>query len=196
VPTVLTVLDAALAALRVVFLAGAIVVGVVCVVDWLVRTRRLSPFSPVSRFFRTTIDPLMAPVERRVVRSGGLPTSAPWWALAAIVFGGIVVLSLLGFLRGQLYGAMFAVQEGPRGIARLLIAWVFEILRIALIVRVVISWVRISPYSKWVRWAFVLSEPILRPLRQIIPNFGMIDITPIVAYLLLGLLQSFVVGMV
>ena len=41
-----------------------------------------------------------------------------------------------------------------------------------------------------------LSEPILRPLRQVIPNLGMIDITPIVAYLLLGLLQSFVVGMV
>ncbi|MFP5354024.1 MAG: YggT family protein [Gemmatimonadota bacterium] len=57
------------------------------------------------------------------------------------------------------------------------------------------SWVRVSPYSRWVRWAYTLSEPILRPLRQIVPTLGMIDITPIIAYLLLGLLERFVMGL-
>ena len=46
--------------------------SIVAVTYWAVRTRRLGPFSRVSRFFRTNIDPLMAPVERRVVRAGGL----------------------------------------------------------------------------------------------------------------------------
>ena len=49
--------------------------------------------------------------------------------------------------------------------------------------------------SRWVRWSFVLTEPILRPLRKIIPPLGMIDITPIVAYFLLRLLQSAVAGL-
>jgi YggT family protein len=73
---------------------------------------------------------------------------------------------------------------------RLVVSWAFDFLRIALIVRVVSSWLPISPYSRWIHWSFVVSEPILKPLRQIIPSLGMIDITPIVAYFLIGLIQS------
>ncbi|MEO6444537.1 MAG: YggT family protein, partial [Gemmatimonadaceae bacterium] len=91
-------------------------------------------------------------------------------------------------------GIAYASQFGSRGVLRLLVSWTFTILRMAIVVRVISSWVRISPYSPWVRWAFVLSEPILRPLRQIVPMLGMIDISPIVAYLLLGLLERLVVG--
>jgi uncharacterized protein YggT (Ycf19 family) len=40
-----------------------------------------------------------------------------------------------------------------------------------------------------------VSEPVLRPLRQIIPAMGPIDITPIIAYFLIGFLQGAVVGM-
>ena len=74
----------------------------------------------------------------------------------------------------------------------LLVRWTFAILQIALLVRVLSSWFRISPYSPWVRWAYAITEPILRPLRQVIPTIGMVDITPIAAYFLLYLLESFV----
>ena len=114
--------------------------------------------------------------------------------LFPVVFGGIAFLSLFDFARGQLEGIAYASQSGSRGMLRLLISWTFAVLRMALLVRVISSWVRVSPYSPWVRWAFVLSEPILRPLRQIVPSLGMVDITPIVAYLLLGLLERFLVG--
>ena len=192
--SILPVLDSVRSALSVGFFAAGVVLTVVCAVDWLVRTRRLDPFGRVARFFRQSVEPLMAPVERRIVRAGGLPTSAPWWSLAAVVFGGIAFLSLFDFVRGQLVGIAYASQSGSRGMLRLLISWTFAVLRIALLVRVVSSWVRVSSYSPWVRWAFVLSEPILRPLRQIVPTLGMVDITPIVAYLLLGLLERFLVG--
>ena len=44
--------------------------------------------------------------------------------------------------------------------------------------------------SRWLRWTYTLTEPILRPLRQFIPPIGgAIDITPILAYFLLKLLQ-------
>ena len=190
--SLLVAFDALLRVLRPTLFALAVVVALVCLVDWLVRTRRLNPFGPVARFFRASISPLMAPVERRVVRSGGLPSSAPWWTLAAVVLGGIVVLSLLGFLRGQLVSVAGAMSGGPSSIVWLLVSWTFAILRLALMVRVFSSFVRISPYSPWIRWSYVLSEPMLRPLRQIIPTLGMFDLTPIVAYLLLGVLESLI----
>ena len=57
---------------------------------------------------------------------------------------------------------------------------------LALIVRVLASWLPISPYSIWIRWSYPLTNWILNPLRRIIPPLGMMDITPIVAYLLLA----------
>jgi YggT family protein len=158
------------------------VLAIVALVDWLVRTRRLNPFNPIARFFRRVVDPAIAPVERRVVRAGGMPHAAPWWALVAVVLGGIVLLAALRFIQGQLLSATLMAQGGPRSIFALLVHWTFAILQIAIFARVISSWLRVSPYAWWVRWSYALSEPILRPLRAVIPPLGMIDITPIVAY--------------
>ena len=192
--TFLTVFDTVLAGLRVALFWSATALAVVFGIDWLVRTRRINPFNPVARFFRTSVDPLLAPVERRVVRAGGMPTNAPWWALVVVVVGGIVLISLLGFVRNQLMAIAFAASEGPSGILRLLVSLTFSVLQIALFIRVISGWFRISPYSPWVRWTFQLTEPILGPLRQVIPNVGMLDITPIVAYFLLNLLASVILS--
>ena len=167
----------------------AVVVAIVALVDWAVRTRRIQPFGPVGRFCRRVIDPLMAPVERRIVRSGGLPHNAPWWTLVVVVVGGLILIYLLNFLGGVIGQLLFAIGN-PEMLWRLLLAWAFELLRLALIVRVVASWVRISPYSRWIRWSFVLTEWMLAPLRRIIPPFGMVDLTPLIAYFLLQLIQS------
>lgn len=182
--------DVVLQTLRVVAFAAGVATALVALLSFLVRTRRLSPFGPVARFVRGSVDPLLAPVERRVVRAGGQPATAPWWALAAVVGGAIILLSLLGFVRNQLLGAAYAMGAGPRGIFAMFIGWTFALLRIALLVRVVSSWFQISPYSRWVRWAFPLTDWLLRPLRQIIPPLGMIDISPIVAYFALSLLEG------
>ncbi len=180
----------AMTVIRLIVLAVVAVLAVLFLLDWAVRTRKVGPFSALARFCRSRVDPLVAPMERRVVRAGGLPSSAPLWALAAAVVGGIVLINVANYLIEQIMIADFAINSGPGGLYRLLVLWTFNILRAALIVRVLCSWFPISPYSPWVRWAFALSEPILKPLRQIIPNLGMIDITPIIAYFALGLLQN------
>lgn len=194
--TVLWVFDATYSILRVAFLVLAIVFGILCLVDWLVRTRRVNPMGSLGRFSRKTIDPLLKPIERRVVRAGALPTNAPLYALVVIVVAGVVILSLFGFLRAQLFALSLSAGAGLRGIASLAIRWAIGVLQIALIVRVIASWVRISPYARWVRWAFVLTEWLLAPLRRIIPPLGMIDITPIVAYFVIQLLGSALVRIV
>lgn len=177
-------------AIRMSVLAVVAVLAVLFLLDWAVRTRKVGPFSAIARFCRANVDPLVAPMERRVVQAGGLPSSAPLWALAVAVIGGIILISVANYIFTQIMVANYAINSGPRGLYQLLVIWTFGLLRVALLVRVLSSWFPVSPYSPWVRWAYLLSEPILRPLRQIIPNLGMIDITPIVAYFALGLLQS------
>ena len=192
----LSVIDSLLGILRIVVFVVAAVALVVFTIDWLVRTRRLSPFGAVARFFRRVVDPLIVPVARRVVRSGGLPASAPWWALVVVVLGGLVLLALLEFVRGQFAFAAAAGGAGARGVLAVLITWTFGILQLALIVRVIASWVRISEFSRWIRWTVPLTEWILRPLRRLIPPLaGTIDLSPLVAFLVLALLRSLLLGM-
>jgi YggT family protein len=192
----LNAFDSSLALLRVGLFGVAAVLAAVCTVDWMVRTRKLSPFGPVARFMRSSVDPLLKPVERRVVRAGGLPSSAPWWALGTIVLAGIVLLALLGFVRSQVAFLYYSLTSGPGAIVRLLIIWVFTVVQLALIVRVLLSWLPIRPGAWYSRWSYAITEPILKPLRRIIPMIGMMDITPIVAWFLLGLLQGLVTRLV
>ena len=182
--------DAVLAILRTVLLSVAVVFGVICVLDWAVRTRKISPFNAVARFCRSTVDPIIAPIERRVVRAGGTPASAALWALVAVVVGGILLLTLLDIIRLEVVRSIIASQEGSAGIFHLLVSWTFTILKAAIVVRVISSWLPISPYSPWVRCSYQLSEPVLQPLRRIVPVLGGLDITPIVAYILLNVIES------
>ena len=67
-----------------------------------------------------------------------------------------------------------------------LLYWVFWILILA---RVVLSFIRINPYHPLVQMVYQLTEPILEPIRGIMPRTGMIDFSPLIALLLLGLLR-------
>ena len=182
--------DAFLRVLRITLFVAVVIIAVICLVDWLVRTRRINAFNPIARRMRSTIDPLMAPVERRVVRAGGLPASAPWWTLVFAVIGTIVVVWLLGFIRSQVLAISMSSRAGAGGMVVLLIRWTFSILTLALIVRVISSWFGMSPYSPWIRWSFQLTEWFMAPLRRVVPTIGVIDITPIVAYILLRVLEG------
>jgi YggT family protein len=195
-PSTLAALDAMLGVFRIVVFIVAAAALVIFGIDWLVRTRRLNPFGAVARFFRRVVDPLIVPVERRVVRAGGLPASAPWWALVVVVLGGLVLLALLEFIRGQVAFAAAAGGAGARGLVAVLITWTFGILQLALIVRVISSWVRLSEFSRWVRWTIPLTEWMLRPLRNLIPPLaGTIDLSPLVAFLLLAVARWLLLGL-
>jgi YggT family protein len=178
---------------RLTLLYGGIVIAVICAIDWAVRTRRINPFSKVARFFRGSIDPMMAPIERVIVRAGGVPSAAAWWTLVAYVVFGILLISLLGFIYGILY-QMVAMAYQPSEAWRVLLSWAFDIMRLALLVRVLSSWLPISPYSKWIRWSFVLTEWMLAPLRRVIPMVGMFDISPIVAWIFLSLVERVILA--
>lgn len=172
-----------------VLLGLGVIAGAICVIDWAIRTRKIAPFSPVARFFRNTIDPLLSPIESRIVRLGGQPASAPLWVFLGIVIVGIILLQLLRFAGGLLAEASVVAGE-PRLLPGLLVGWAFGFLTLALIVRVVSTWLPISPHSKWVWWSYRSTEWLLAPLRRFIPPFGAVDVTPLIAYFLIWIVRQ------
>jgi YggT family protein len=65
-----------------------------------------------------------------------------------------------------------------------------QIYEIILLLRVLLSWFQIDPYNPLVRILYTLTEPLLAPIRQILPPAGMMDFSPLVAFLLLFALQN------
>lgn len=73
---------------------------------------------------------------------------------------------------------------------RIFVDVLFNVLIIAILIDALISWFPIAPDSPIVRILDDITEPILAPLRQVVPRLGMFDITPIVAMFLLEILQG------
>jgi len=64
-----------------------------------------------------------------------------------------------------------------------------------IIVRVVVSWVRVDPRNQFVRILSAVTDPVLVPIQKVIPPIGGgLDISPIVAILLIQLLRKLIVG--
>lgn len=63
----------------------------------------------------------------------------------------------------------------------------------AILARVIISWIPIgegSPFMPIVRVIYQITEPILAPIRSVLPNTGMLDLSPMIAMLLLVVLRA------
>lgn len=70
---------------------------------------------------------------------------------------------------------------------------IITVLTYAIIIRALITWFPISPGNPLIRLLDDITEPVLAPLRRVVPRLGMLDITPIVAILLLQVLGSILV---
>lgn len=64
------------------------------------------------------------------------------------------------------------------------------ILQFAIFIRAIISWFPIDPRSPFVVILDDITEPVLAPLRRVVPRFGMVDVTPMVAILVLFVIQQ------
>ncbi len=65
-----------------------------------------------------------------------------------------------------------------------------EVLTFAIIFRAILSWFSPRPTNILAVILYRVTEPILAPLRHIIPRAGMFDFTPLVAIILLQLIAS------
>jgi YggT family protein len=65
-----------------------------------------------------------------------------------------------------------------------------QILSLAIFFRAILSWFALDPRNPLVEVLDQITEPILAPLRRIVPRLGMVDITPLVAIILLQVLAQ------
>jgi len=72
----------------------------------------------------------------------------------------------------------------------------FTLLNLAILARVLLSWVRVNPYHPAVELLYRITEPILAPLRRVIPSIGMVDISPVIALILLQIIQEVLVAII
>ena len=70
------------------------------------------------------------------------------------------------------------------------ISVLFELLSLLIILRAFLSFVRLDPYHPIIRFINQMTDPILEPLRRVIPPLGMIDITPVIALILLQVIEQ------
>ncbi len=110
----------------------------------------------------------------------------------------IAALGMQLALSGILLGLAGPAITADGGTIALMVVWfaVRAVLRLAvyiligaLILQAVLSW--INPYSPLAAPAYQLTRPILEPIRRILPTISGIDLSPLVAILLLQVVLMF-----
>lgn len=176
-------------------LAAAGTAGLIALTYWAVRQGHLQPFGFWPRWVRSWSDPLLRPIERILVRRGRNPQDAPLWLLGGAVLGGILLVALSRWLTG-LIETLFALRHaGVRGYLRFGLNALFSFLMLALIVRVISSWFGAGRFSRLVRWTWLMTDWLVEPIRRRMPPFGMLDLSPLVAYLALLVAQALVAAL-
>lgn len=182
--------------LRGLIVAALVYASVVALTHWAVRSRRITPFGAWPRLIRRMSDPVLLPLERRVIRAGGSPQNAPLWLLGIVIAGGLILLSLTDWLIGMGSTLTAVAGAGPRALIRFLVSGLLTLIMAAIFVRVIASWFGVSPYRRWMRPVVLLTDWIIEPIRRILPPLGMIDFSPMVAWLVLWVVRGFVVGII
>jgi YggT family protein len=181
---------------RILVIAALAYAAVVALTHWATRSRHINPFGAWARLIRRLSDPVLLPLERRVIRFGGSPQNAPLWLLGVVIGAGLLLLSLTSWLIGTAAGLMMIAHGGTRVWARVLVDAVFTVLMGAILIRVIGSWFGVGPYNRWMRPMYALTNWLIDPIRKILPPMGIIDFSPMVAWLVLYVVRGFVRGMV
>jgi YggT family protein len=164
--------------------------------SWLVRTRRVNPFKPLGRFLKQSSEPLIRPVEARVYRWGGNPVNAPVWLVVGVAISGVVIIAVAQWLIGAFNTMVITAQGGGRAVVFEVAALGFDILIIALFMRVIGSWIGVFEYNKWMRPAYLLTNWLVNPIRRIMPPIGRWDLSTFVALIVLYFLKQVVLSII
>lgn len=76
----------------------------------------------------------------------------------------------------------------------MLLARLFDLYSLVVLAAVILSWVRLPPDNPLVRVTTTLTEPLLAPIRRVLPDLGGIDLSPMVLLVALRLLRGLLLG--
>jgi YggT family protein len=174
-----------------------IIVAVIAlmIVRLIVDAMDLNPFGWTSRTTRRLSDNLVVPVRGGLRNFGVDPKFAPLVVILLVILLGYFLLQLVATIATTLAGVLTSIQSGAViSVLGFILYGLLSIYILLIIVRIVFSWGQVSYTNRIMRFLVDATEPLLGPLRRIIPPLGWIDISPIVAFLILWLFQSAIAG--
>ena len=176
-------------------IAAIIAVIALMVIRLIITAADPNPFNWISRTSRRLSDPFIMPVRGGMMRATVDPKFAPLVVILITILLGWFFLALCGEVAGTLGGLILSVKRGDAvsGLGFILYGAI-SIYMLLIFIRIVFSWGMLTYRNRVMRFLIDVTEPLLGPLRRIIPPLGMMDISPIFAFLILWLLKMAVQG--
>jgi YggT family protein len=183
------------------FLQSAISIAIIAVIVLMIIRliadgMDLNPFGWTSRTVRRLSDPFVIPVRGGLRDFGGMnPKFAPLVVILITILVGYFILALVGTVADTLKGIWQGIQRGALIlVVGHIILGLLSLYSLLIIIRIIFSWGRLSYTNRVMRFLVDVTEPLLGPLRRIIPPLGWLDISPLVALLIIWLFQQAVAG--
>ena len=155
----------------------------------------LNPFAWTSRTVRRLTDGFVMPVRGGLRHVGVEPKFAPLVVILLVIVLGYFTGWLAGTIGDTILGVLSATRRGAVITAvGYLIYGALTVYLILIIARVVFSWGQVSYRNRVMRFLVNITEPLLGPLRRMLPPLGWIDISPLAATLIILLLRAAVQG--
>ena len=154
----------------------------------------VNPFTWHARNVRRATDPVIAPVRRMLMAFRLDPKVAPFILIIVLIVIGYLIVQIAGTLLNTIAGIVYALTDrklgAPVGIAGYLLFGFLGLYTLAIFVRIILSWFGTSYANRLMRFLIRLTEPLLAPLRRLLPMVGMFDVSPIVAFLIVWICQA------
>ncbi len=144
-------------------------------------------YNPMSQGIVKATQPVVAPLQKFLRPLGriDIATLFAGFLLKAIVI--IAIFQFAGFGMPPLQGILLASIAG-------VLNAILKIYFFALIIMIILSWVAPRASHPGALLVMQIVEPIMAPVRRVIPPLGMIDLSPIVVFIAINLLDSLLVG--
>ena len=135
-------------------------------------------YNPLSQFVVRVTNPILKPLRQIIPGIGGIDISSLTFAFAVSL---IKLLLIYGVLLGAFPSFARLIILGLAD----LLTQAFDLLFYMILVRVLMSWINPGLHNPIVAVIYQLTEPLMAPVRRILPPLGGLDLSPIL--LLLGL---------
>ena len=156
----------------------------------------VNPFRWSAITLKRATDPIVLPIRQMLIAMRLDPKVAPFIAIILIILIGYFVVqfasSVLNMIAGILYSVTSGVPGFPIAILGYLVFGLLGLYTLAIFVRILFSWGGLGYGNRWMRFLIRITEPLMGPLRRYIRPIGMFDISPIIAFLVLWVLQAIV----
>ena len=179
------------------YAVAAIIIGIVVLMllRFIVNYTDMNPFSRTALTVRRLTDPLLMPVRRSLASFGVDPKVAPLITVLLAILVGWFAVQLTDSILGTIAGVLLSAEQ-KRFIALVgyILYGALDIYSILIFIRIIFSWGMVSQRNRVMRFLVNVTDPLLVPLRRMIPPFGMLDLSPIVAFILIWLFKAAIAG--